>query len=72
MPILICRDFLKLDRVPCSAGELAMDDDRQVSPRGWLWIHLDAPFDSPHDQVELTVINSVYEDYAGVRALRHP
>jgi hypothetical protein len=26
-------------------GELAIGDDRQVSPRRWLWIHLDAPFD---------------------------
>jgi hypothetical protein len=41
------------------AGEPAVSYDRQVSPRRWLWIHLDAPFDSPQDHVKLTMINSV-------------
>jgi hypothetical protein len=48
------------------AGDFTITKDRRVWPRRWPWIHVDAPFDSPHDRVELTMINSVYEDHASV------
>jgi hypothetical protein len=39
-------------------------------PAGRVWVELKAPRDSAPDHFELAMIDAVYEDHAGVRALR--
>ena len=48
------------------AGEFTIDNDRQVPPRRRLWIQIEAPMNPADHQVELSVIDAVYEDHARV------
>jgi len=49
-----------------SLSEVPIDDEREVPPARGLGIEVEAQLDPAHDQVELSVVDAVHNDHAGV------